>query len=177
MKLSYIEQSAALLMFLWYHEKVWNYLHSKHFSLSQLVSSEIMRNSDVSMKISHIPIIRLMKKLEKQVIDLIVTTMSTGPQIVHSSRGYQKWKYLCYILLMFNTTSYYCSNIHTQIQYLRLYFSRDVCILKGTRQRWLINICLCVCVLHLASLSQQQHWLSTENNMCMHIWDRMSVKK
>ena len=168
MKLSYIEQSAALLMFLWYHENVRN---------SQLVSSEIMRNSDVSMKISHIPIIRLMKKLEKQVIDLIVTTMSTGPQIVHSSRGYQKWKYLCYILLMFNTTSYYCSNIHTQIQYLRLYFSRDVCILKGTRQRWLINICLCVCVLHLASLSQQQHWLSTENNMCMHIWDRMSVKK
>ena len=142
-----------------------------------MVSSEIMRNSDVSMKISHIPIIRLMKKLEKQVIDLIVTTMSTGPQIVHSSRGYQKWKYLCYILLMFNTTSNYCSNIHTQIQYLRLYFSRDVCILKGTRQRWLINICLCVCVLHLASLSQQQHWLSTENNMCMHIWDRMSVKK
>ena len=40
-----------------------------------MVSSEIMRNSDVSMKISHIPIIRLMKKLEKQVIDLIVTTV------------------------------------------------------------------------------------------------------
>ena len=104
-------------------------------------------------------------------IILIVTTVSTGSQI-DSSWGYQKWKYLCYVLLLLDTS---CCNIHTtQIQYLRLYFSRDVCIVKGTRQRWLINICLfCLCVLHLASLSQQQHWL----RICVCIFEIESVKK